>query len=96
MTSPRVDADAKLDAPLVAHLQPAVDHPALYLRGATHRVDDARKFRQQAVPGGLYDSALVLPDLRIDQLPEMRLEPLVRVFLVRVRAQLHRAKTVTW
>ncbi len=42
-----IDADAKPDAPLVGRLGLAVDHPALHLGGATHRVDDAREFHQQ-------------------------------------------------
>ena len=60
----------------------AVDHPALNLGGAAHRVDDAGEFRQHAVAGGLDDPAVMLGDLRIDQLAEMRLEPFVRAFLV--------------
>ena len=50
---------------------------------AAQRVYHARKFRQQAVAGVLYDAAPVLLDLRIDQLPEMRLEAFVRAFLIR-------------
>ena len=56
---------------------------ALHFGGAAHRVDDARKFREQPVAGVLDGAALVLLDLRIDQLTEMRFEPLVRSFLVR-------------
>ena len=79
-----------------AHLGLAVDHPALYFGGAAHRVDDAGEFRKHAVAGVLDDAAPVLLDLRIDQLAKMRLEAFVRAFLVRVLAQLHLAKTVTW
>jgi hypothetical protein len=78
-----VDADAKPDLPFVGRLGLAVDHPALHLGSAAHRVDDARKFNQQAVAGGLDDAALVLLDLRIDQLPANRLQAFVRGFLVR-------------
>jgi hypothetical protein len=46
-----------------------------------HCVDDARKFRQQAVAGGLDDAAVMLGDLRIDELPAMRLEALERALL---------------
>jgi hypothetical protein len=59
-----------------------VNHPALDLRSAAHGVDHARKFRQKAVAGVLYDPAPVLLDLRIDQLPEMPLEPLVCPHLI--------------
>src|SRR5947199_299167 len=39
-----IDADAKPDSSLVGRLGLAVDHPALHLSGATHCVDNARKF----------------------------------------------------
>ena len=78
-----VDADTKPDAPLLGYLRLAVDHPSLDLGGAAHRVDDALKFHQQAVAGVLYRAAPVLPDLRLNQLPVMRPEALVRAFLVR-------------
>jgi hypothetical protein len=43
----------------------------------------ARNFRQHPIIAGvLDDAALVLLDLRIDRLTEMRLEPFVRPFLV--------------
>jgi hypothetical protein len=61
----------------------AVDHPALHFGGTAHRVDDARKLHQQAVTGGLDDAAPVLPNLRIDQLPAMRVEAFERTLLVR-------------
>ncbi len=78
-----IDADAEPDAPFVGLLRIAVDHTALDPGGAAYRVDDAREFRQQAVAGVLDDVAPVLLDLRIDQLPEMRLEAFVRAFFVR-------------
>ena len=46
----------------------AVDHSALHLGGAAHRIDDAREFHQQTIASGLDDAALMLGDLRIDQL----------------------------
>jgi hypothetical protein len=78
-----IDADAKLDAPLAGQLRIAVNHPTLHFGGAAYRVDDAGEFREHAVAGVLDNAALVFPDLRIDQLPEMRLEAFVRPFLVR-------------
>ena len=48
-----------------------------------HRVDDAGEFRQHAVAGGLDDAAVMLADLRVDEPAQMRLEALVRAFLVR-------------
>ncbi len=78
-----VDADAKPYTPFLGNRALAIDHPALHLGGAAHRIDDARKFRQQAVAGVLYGTTSVLPDLRIDQLREVRLDSLVRTFLIR-------------
>ena len=77
-----IDADAKPDASVVWYIRLTIEHAALDLGGAPHRVDDARKFRQQTVTGILDDAATVLRDLRINQLPEMRLEALVRALLV--------------
>ena len=50
----------------------------LHLDRATHGIDHARKFRQEAVTGVLYDPAAMLRDLRIDQFPEVGLEALMR------------------
>ena len=83
MTSPRLMPMRNLMRRSSGSIGLAVDHPALHLGGAAHRVDDAGEFRQHAVAGVLDDAAPVLLDLRIDQLPEMRLEALVRAFLVR-------------
>jgi hypothetical protein len=79
----QIDADAKPDTPLVWQFGLAVDHSALHLGSAAHRVDDTGEFREQAVAGVLDDVAPVLLDLRIDQLPEVRLEAFVRTLLVR-------------
>jgi hypothetical protein len=78
-----VDADTKSDAPLVRYLQLAVDHPALDLSGAADGVDNTAKFRQQAVTSVFYRAPLVLTDLWLDQLREMRSQAVVGAFLVR-------------
>src|SRR5262249_34868593 len=61
----------------------AVGHRPLHFDGATHRVNHVRELRQEAVAGVLYDPAPVLPNLRIDQLPAMGLEPFVGPLLIR-------------
>ena len=61
----------------------AVDHRPLDLDRAADRIDDARKFHQHAVAGGLDDAAAMLPDLRIDELAAMRPQALERALLVR-------------
>ena len=78
----KIDADAQPDPLFVWQSRLAVEHPALHLGGAAYRVDDARKFREQTVAGRLDDPAPVLGDLRIDQLPAVRLEAFERALLV--------------
>ena len=73
----------KPNALLVGHHRLTVNHPPLHFGGATDRIDHARKFRQQPIAGGLDDPPVVLGDLRVDQLPAMRLEAFERAFLVR-------------
>jgi hypothetical protein len=82
MMSPRLP-DPEPDPAVLGHLRLAVDHRALDLRGAAHGVNNTGKFRQPAVAGILDGTAFVLPDLRVDELAAMRLEPFVRAFLVR-------------
>jgi hypothetical protein len=77
-----IDTDTEPDAPFVADALVAIRHAALNLDGAPHGLKDAREFGQQAVARILYGTSLVLPDLRIDELPKMRFEPLMRSFLV--------------
>jgi hypothetical protein len=53
--------------------------------GAAQADDQARKFHQRAVAGGLDDAATVLRDLRINKLTAMGFEAFERPFLVRPR-----------
>src|SRR5438132_617163 len=46
-----------------------------------NRVDDAGEFHQQPVAGGLDDAAVMLGDLRVDQLPANRFEAFEGTFL---------------
>jgi hypothetical protein len=55
----------------------------LHFDRTPHRVDHARKLSQQAVSGVLYNASAVLLDLRLDQLPQVRPQPLVRPLLIR-------------
>jgi hypothetical protein len=57
-------------------------HSPLHLDRTTHRIDHALELRQEAVAGVLDDPAPVLRDLRIDQLAEVALEPLVCPFFI--------------
>jgi len=78
-----IDPDAKAQAALLGEIQIAVGHPALDFAGAAHRIDDAGKFRQHAIAGGLYDAPAMLFDLRIDEFAEMPSQPFMRAFLIR-------------
>ena len=77
-----IDSDAKTKAALLGQIQIAIGHCTLNFTGTAHRVDLVRKFRQHAVAGGLDDPAVVLPNFRIDELVEMRLEAFVRALLI--------------
>jgi hypothetical protein len=78
-----VDPDAELDPLVGRDARIAFGHPALHLHGASDGVNHARELCEKAVAGVLYNPAPVLPDLRINQLAEMRLEPFVRPLLIR-------------
>ena len=78
----KIDPNAENDAFVPGNLCVAIDHRALQLGGAAHRVDDAGEFRQNAVAGGFDDAAAVLPDLRVDELTADALEPFERPLLV--------------
>ena len=61
----------------------ALGHCCLNLGRAAHRIDDARKFHQETVAGGLDDAAAVLGDFRIEELAAQCFEAFERAFLVR-------------
>jgi hypothetical protein len=77
-----VDTHAEPNPPLLGHFRLVIGHSALDLDRTPHRVNDARKFCQEAVAGVLHHAPAMFPDLRLDQLPEVSLEPLVRSFLI--------------
>jgi hypothetical protein len=78
-----IDPNPELDPLLRQGGRISLGHAPLHFRRATNSVNHARELGQEAVAGVLYDPAPVLRDLRIDQLPEMSLEPLVRPLLIR-------------
>jgi len=78
-----IDPDPEPDPALLGHLRLAVNHPALDLDRTAHGINNARKLRQEAVACVLDYPTPVLRDLRIDQLLEVPLQPIVRPLLVR-------------
>jgi hypothetical protein len=78
-----IDADAQLDAALCRDPSVPLGHHLLHRDCAAHRVDDAGKFHEHAVAGGLDYAAMVLGDSRIEELAAQRLETFERPFLVR-------------
>ena len=83
ITSPRFDANAQFNAAVRPDTGVPLGHRLLYSDRAAHRIDDAGKFDQQAVAGGLDDAAPVLGDFWIDQFTPQRCEAFERAFLVR-------------
>ena len=77
-----VDAHPKGDALVLGLLPVPVDHAALDLDRAPYRVDDAGKLRQKPVAGFLDDPAMMLGNLGINQLAEMRHEAFVGALLI--------------
>jgi hypothetical protein len=71
------------DATVCADASVPLRHRLLHCDGAAHCIDDARKFHQHPVAGGLDDAAVVLGDLRIDELMAQRFEAFEGAFLVR-------------
>jgi hypothetical protein len=78
-----VHPNAESDALVFGRFGIALSHPALDLDGTAHSINNARKLSKETVAGILDDAAAVLRDLRVDQLLEMRLQPLVRPLLIR-------------
>jgi|SRR5271163_754145 len=77
-----IDADAQFHAVVRPDARVSLRHRLLHLDRAAHRIDDAGKFDQQAVAGGLDDAAAMFGDFRIDELMAQRLEAFERAFLV--------------
>ena len=70
-----MDAHAELDASLGRQVGVALDHAALHLEGATHRVDDAAKLDEAAITGPPHDAAMVRGDRGIDQIAAQPPQP---------------------
>lgn len=79
---PDIDANPEFDALVVADGGVPCDHAALDIECASAGVDDARKFDEHAIAGGLYDAPAVLDDCWIDEIAAMPLQPCKRAFFV--------------
>jgi hypothetical protein len=77
-----IDAHAKFDAALCRCCGVAGDHLALQFDRTAHRVDDAGKFHQQAVAGGLDDATPMLGDFGIAEFTANRPQCCERALLV--------------
>ena len=69
-----MNADAKFDSLGGSNFGIARGHAALDLDGAPHPIDDAGKFHQHPVAGGLDDAPPMLGDLRVAELAPDRPE----------------------
>ena len=78
----QMNADAKVDAPLLRQAGIALDQAVLHFDRAAHRVDHAAEFDETAVAGALDHSSVMDGDGRIDQIAPQRPQPRERALLV--------------
>ena len=86
-----VDADAKLDALILRHIGISNGHATIDFHGAAHGVDDTCEFDQHSVARRLDDAAVMLLNLRVDQLAPMRLQCRPRADFVGAHRRLYPA-----
>jgi hypothetical protein len=79
----QMNADAELDALLLRDAGVALDHRALDLKGAAHRVNNAAEFNDASVTRALDDAAAVHGDDRVDEVAAERPETSEDPILVR-------------
>ena len=77
-----VNADTKLDALVRKCRCISLCHASLHFSRAAQSVYHADKFRQHAIAGIFDDTTVMLADLWVDQLDEMRLETFERALFV--------------
>jgi hypothetical protein len=82
MIARRVDANPECDPPILGRLGLAPGHRLLHLDRAPDGTHHALELGQEPVAGVLYDPAAVLGDLRLDKVPEVSFQTLVRALLV--------------
>ena len=70
-----IDAHTEYDPLFLANAVIAIRHPALDRDGTGDSLNDARELDQQTIARRLYDPALVLADLRVDEFTTMGSEP---------------------
>jgi hypothetical protein len=80
-----MNADAKLDAPIVWNACVPLKHRVLDFEGAAHRVDHAAELDNCAIAGALDDSAMMHRDSRIDQVAAQCSKAREDAILVRAR-----------
>ena len=78
----QVDPDAELNPFFRRGSRVPLGHLSLHLDRAPDGVDHTRELGKEPVAGVLHDPAPVLRDLRLDQVAEVSLEPLVRPLLI--------------
>jgi hypothetical protein len=78
-----IDADAQLDPAGRRDTSIPPGHCLRHRDHAAHRIDDAHKFHQHAVAGGLDDAAMMFADFPIEELAAQRFEAFERALLVR-------------
>src|ERR1700749_2474467 len=79
-----MNADAKLDAPVLRHARVALDHGVLHSDRATHGVHDAAELDYGSVAGSLHHAAVMDGDGRVDEIASQGAQASKRP--IRVRA----------
>jgi hypothetical protein len=72
-----VDPDAEFDPSFWWARRLSLANSPLHFDRAAHGINNAGELGEEAVSGVLDDPAVVLGDLRVDQLPEVRLQAFV-------------------
>jgi hypothetical protein len=77
-----IDPHAEFDAAIWRDIGVSLADLTLHFHGATHRIDDTGKLKEQAIASGFDYAAAVLLNFGIGHLPPKRLQPPERSFLV--------------
>jgi hypothetical protein len=78
----KIDANVKLDAPVLGGVIVALSHALLKRDSTPDGIYNAHKYHEQTIPHRLHNLPPVLGDAGFDQLAEQRIKPLERTFFV--------------
>jgi len=73
----QINPHAEFETAIWRHIGISLGHFTLYFNRATHRIDDAGEFEEQAVAGGFDNATVMFLDLWIGNFASYRLEVLM-------------------